>query len=229
MKKNIIEWLVWLFSFLLKDKKINLKEGNVKVNLGCGMEVRSGWYNIDTNPTALLGSKKFTFINRILYNISGASSNYTFEKFDSIIKNAGLHFYDLRRGVPFKDNSVDVIYHSHFLEHLSKQDGENFLKECYRVLKPNGLMRVVMPDLELVIEMYKRGDGEKMLESYFFIPYYYNFSGHKYMYDFKIIKNKLEGIGFKEIIKQTHSSGILPNTNFLNVGNLESLFVECKK
>jgi len=229
MKKKIIAILVSLFSFILKNRKIKTAPGEVKVNFGCGMEVEDGWYNVDAGPTALLGSRKFTFINKILYGISGTSVHYTFERYNRIIKEIGLYFHDLRRGLPFNDNSVDVIYHSHFLEHLYKEDAEKFLKECYRILKPGGLMRVVVPDLEVVLEMFKDGDKEKILESYFFKPYEYIFSGHKYMYDFAMLKKELDGVVFKEIVKQSCSVGACPNTNSLDVGTFESLYVECRK
>lgn len=64
--------------------------------------------------------------------------------------------YDIRRSFPFDDNSVDVVYHSHVLEHIPKAEVPEFLQECYRVLKPGGIMRVVVPDLEQIIRQYIR-------------------------------------------------------------------------
>lgn len=49
--------------------------------------------------------------------------------------------------LPFPDNSFDVIYHSQFIEHLSPDLGLAFMKECNRILKPQGVVRVVTPDL----------------------------------------------------------------------------------
>lgn len=62
--------------------------------------------------------------------------------------------YDLSKGIRFSDNTADVIYHSHLLEHFSKENGEFFLLECYRVLKRQGIIRVVIPDLERLLENY---------------------------------------------------------------------------
>jgi predicted SAM-dependent methyltransferase len=62
--------------------------------------------------------------------------------------------HDLRKGLPFPDESFDVVYHSHVLEHISKQDAGAFMKECFRVLKQNGILRVVVPDLELLVRNY---------------------------------------------------------------------------
>ncbi|MDR2819186.1 MAG: glycosyltransferase [Desulfovibrio sp.] len=62
--------------------------------------------------------------------------------------------YDLRLGVPFADATFDVVYHSHVLEHFSREDGKAFLQECFRVLRPGGLLRVAVPDLENIARAY---------------------------------------------------------------------------
>ena len=55
---------------------------------------------------------------------------------------------NLLKRLPFQDNTFDVVYHSQFIEHLSLESAQVFLDECCRVLKPNGVLRVVTPDLE---------------------------------------------------------------------------------
>ena len=62
--------------------------------------------------------------------------------------------YDLRLGIPFADNTFDVVYHSHVLEHFSREGGKKFLAECFRVLKPGRLLRLAVPDLEGVARAY---------------------------------------------------------------------------
>jgi predicted SAM-dependent methyltransferase len=62
--------------------------------------------------------------------------------------------HDLRKGIPFPDNTFDVVYHSHLLEHFSKEDAKNFCKECYRVLKQDGIIRIAVPDLEQIARIY---------------------------------------------------------------------------
>lgn len=61
---------------------------------------------------------------------------------------------NLLKGIPFPDNSFDVIYHSQVLEHFGKDTASAFLAECYRVLRPGGILRVVVPDLENIAEQY---------------------------------------------------------------------------
>lgn len=63
---------------------------------------------------------------------------------------------NLLKRLPFQDNTFDVVYHSQFIEHLSIDKGDTFLAECYRVLKPKGVLRVVTPDLENQAAEYLR-------------------------------------------------------------------------
>jgi predicted SAM-dependent methyltransferase len=62
--------------------------------------------------------------------------------------------HNLLDGIPINDNEVDLVYHSHVLEHFSKVQGVYFIKECYRVLKVNGIIRIAVPDLETIVKEY---------------------------------------------------------------------------
>jgi predicted SAM-dependent methyltransferase len=61
---------------------------------------------------------------------------------------------DAAKGLPFEANTVDVCYSSHVLEHLRPRDGEGFIADQFRVLKPRGIIRVVVPDLEQICRLY---------------------------------------------------------------------------
>lgn len=62
--------------------------------------------------------------------------------------------HNLLEGIPFKDESFEVVYHSHVLEHFTKEDGLALIKECNRVLKKGGIIRIVVPDLEMIVREY---------------------------------------------------------------------------
>jgi predicted SAM-dependent methyltransferase len=64
--------------------------------------------------------------------------------------------HNLLRPLPFADDSFDVVYSSHVLEHFAKNEGERLVKECFRVLKPGGILRLVVPDLEQTCREYLR-------------------------------------------------------------------------
>ena len=62
--------------------------------------------------------------------------------------------YDLRSRLPFGNNEFSFVYQSHVLEHLRPREAENLLNECYRVLCPGGILRIVVPDLEQKARIY---------------------------------------------------------------------------
>lgn len=62
--------------------------------------------------------------------------------------------FDIRKPLPFEDGSVDAVYASHVLEHLDREEGLGLLRECRRVLKPAGIVRIVVPDLEDLCRFY---------------------------------------------------------------------------
>jgi len=64
--------------------------------------------------------------------------------------------HNLLNGIPYEDNTFDLAYSSHVLEHFTKDDGELFVAECFRVLKPGGVLRIVVPDLEAIVRNYIR-------------------------------------------------------------------------
>jgi SAM-dependent methyltransferase len=69
-------------------------------------------------------------------------------------RHPGVINHDLNKRLPFGDESFEVVYHSHVLEHLTKEQGKAFLAECFRVLKHGGILRVVVPDLERIARLY---------------------------------------------------------------------------
>jgi predicted SAM-dependent methyltransferase len=73
---------------------------------------------------------------------------------DFVSNSPYVQAYNLLQGIPFEDNAFEVVYHSHVLEHFSKADGKKFIQECYRVLKPNGIIRIAVPDLEQIAKEY---------------------------------------------------------------------------
>lgn len=72
--------------------------------------------------------------------------------FNSVDNNVITH--NLMEGIPFPDGYFDVVYHSHLLEHFPRREAKFFMYECIRVLYPNGVIRVVIPDLELLASNY---------------------------------------------------------------------------
>lgn len=68
--------------------------------------------------------------------------------------HSNLVVYDISKGIPADDRSVGAVYHSHMLEHLDREVATKFMLEVRRVLRPGGIHRIAVPDLELSIRRY---------------------------------------------------------------------------
>ena len=111
----------------------------VKLNLGCGLSAHDGWVNYDNSPRLRL--QRLPLFGH-------------FFKFIKPTFPSDVFYGDITTRIPAQSNSVDFIYSSHMLEHLSLEDFELALHEIYRLLKPGGVFRAVVPDLEDSIEVY---------------------------------------------------------------------------
>jgi predicted SAM-dependent methyltransferase len=169
------------------------------------------------------------FLNKILYNVTGSSAYYSFEEFNDVIKNKKLYWCDLTSKIPLDDNSIDVVFTSHFLGHLTKNQGESLLNDIFRLMKPGGLVRILVPDLDIAIKRFSEGDINNTLGLFFYTSEECDFSAHKYNYTFGSLKDKLEKIGFKNIVRESHQNGECPDIKFLDVYPDHSLYVEARK
>lgn len=84
----------------------------------------------------------------------GSSFHPDWVNIDFIPASSKVIAHDLRKPLPVGSNSWDVVYASHVLEHFSRGEARAFLMECYRVLRPGGVLRIVVPDLEMIARLY---------------------------------------------------------------------------
>jgi SAM-dependent methyltransferase len=123
--------------------------GSKLINLGCGLRTHPEWTNVDFSPYTQLRKRMWL---AILLHKTGILSDARWHRLNELPEN--IFSWNLARGIPFSNDSFDVVYHSHFLEHLSKDHALKFLQDCYRVCKPNGIIRIVVPDLQYIIKRY---------------------------------------------------------------------------
>lgn len=201
----------------------------VKVNVGCGLAVAPGWINIDGSFNALLATWPH-FLHPLIYRFSGARAYYKKSEYCQLLGNHFFIHHDLSYGLPLFDGVADFVYSSHFLEHLFRNEASNLLKEMHRILKPGGILRISVPDLEYAVGLYQSGDKEKMLSSYFFVEddnsYY---ARHKFMYDFKMLEAALRNAGFQNIHRCRFREGRSPEMEILDNRPDESLFIEAHR
>lgn len=133
----------------------------IKLNIGCGGRPLKGYINIDQD------------------NLSKLKKRYPLKKFDDslIIKN-----YNIFK-LPFKDNSVDEIKADGLIEHLSFAEEPKFFYEIKRVLKKNGIMKIITIDFERTVKKwlntsdnwleFHRNDVEAIKSEFWFGNYSY--------------------------------------------------------
>ena len=141
-----------------------------------------------------------------------------------IIAHGSIMALDASRTFPIDDSSLDFIFSEHMFEHLTYESGKMMLRECYRTLKPGGILRLTMPTLEFLINLYN--EPEKELHQQYarwslqqFAPQMYadcikrgnslpmamivnnfmRFWGHQMIYDFPLLEAMLTDIGFLDI------------------------------
>ena len=142
----------------------------------------------------------------------------------------------------YQDNSADLIYASHFIEYFDREEVVPLLKRWKKVLIPNGVLRLAVPDFDVCAKLYT--DGEYPLDS-FLGPLYGKMPMgdktiyHKTTYDYASLATLLKEIGMRNVKKYNweetehaqfddHSQAYLPHMDKEN-GILMSLNVECIK
>ena len=157
---------------------------------------------------------------------------------------------DLRFPFKIESNSIDGIFSEHTFEHLSHLEVDNALSECCRILKPEAKIRIIVPDLSILIERYCSSDGEwfqkwhdlvlkdpsrHYMRKYFTNMFAINFTAsyyhHKSCWDFESLKKVLTSNGFVNIEKCNYNLGTpeLLIDSDSDDRKLVSIYIEGKK
>lgn len=159
--------------------------GLAKLNLGCFGDYYPTWVNIDILPLR-----------------------------PQLPPHIRFQQWDLRMGLPYIDNSADLVRMSHLIEHLTLEEAHHLLQAIYRTLKGGGLVRISTPGARIILQHYMNRDmsyfnsvqppeyieaptdGEKLSRLLFSGDY-----AHKALYNFEMLKNFLEQAGFQKILR----------------------------
>ena len=144
--------------------------------------------------------------------------------------------------LPFDDDSVDLIYASHIIEYFNRTEVKDVLSEWIRVLKPNGKLRLAVPNFEEMVTLYLDGDIELsgiLGPLYGQMPMGKETIYHRTTYDYLSLEKLLVELGMKDIKKwnwrrtshsefDDHSQAYIPHMD-KNNGKLISLNLEATK
>jgi predicted SAM-dependent methyltransferase len=145
-------------------------------------------------------------------------------------------FWDLRKGIPFPDNSVQSIYSSHLLEHMPYEAGQVILNEAHRALRPGGTISVCVPNARIYIDAYL-GTSPLSEDHDFWEPALVSREGidllnyvaymggeHACLFDQESLVTRLAQAGFKDVKARDFDESIdLPEREF------ESIYAEAVK
>ena len=148
--------------------------------------------------------------------------------------------WDLRNPLPHKDNSVDFIFNEHFFEHLTVEEGQVCMKDFMRVLKPGGVMRIAMPDLEEAVAFYMdKNWKQKAFIKNFGLDFVetraellnMNFRnwGHKWLYDWEELERRLKQAGYTNIKRCKRGKSDHAELSKLEIRNESNLIAEVIK
>jgi predicted SAM-dependent methyltransferase len=199
---------------------------SLRLNVGCGSTVPSTWINIDNSPTIWLAQHPVPWrLARFLRLVPA-------DMVDTPRWAPRVILADARRYLPFPSGGVDAIYASHFLEHLSHDDAARFLREARRLLRPGGLLRIVVPDLAFIVEGYRqaRAAGDRRAADRLFdnlwvvdkglnrypvwlqpLKSFMRTDVHRWLYDEASLTALMAELGFVEIRRRRYLESEIPD------------------
>lgn len=149
---------------------------------------------------------------------------------DFVPENSDVLYIDVRKKMPFKSNTFDYIISEHLIEHLSREEGKKMVKECFRILKKGGKIRISTPNIAFIASLYKKNNNNKyyikkitkrFLKDFYGEDYrpvfvinnaFYNW-GHKFLYDERLLMETLKEAGFKGIKREIYGRSKDKNLN----------------
>lgn len=185
-----------------------------KLHLGCGLITPPGWINLDGSWNARFA--KVPILRSVMKSLGFVPPEQA-----EITWSKDILIHDVRKPLPFPDNSMVAIYGSHMLEHLYLEEAKRLLHDCWRVLQPSGVLRMVVPDLRSMTQEYlnnaqsqqqeiaaDRLNHRLLLRDTYPPPrhpvralymYYKDFHSHKWMYDGASLSHYFCEAGFIQV------------------------------
>jgi predicted SAM-dependent methyltransferase len=212
----------------------------MRINIGCGMTPTIGWENFDNSFSLRLSRQPI--LASLLFKlkiINPPQMNYI-----SFCRENDIQYSDATKHIPLPNDVVELLYSSHMLEHLDREEAKLFLNEARRVLKKGGTIRLAVPDIERKIEIYfQNRNADDFIEStHMCIPRPRTLSQrlrmvlvgtrhHQWMYDGKSLSKLLMENGFHNINVLAAGETTIPDPKPLDLCEREdeSLYIEAVK
>lgn len=195
-----------------------------KLHLGCFDQVFNGWINTDITPHIFLS--KIPFLPFLFLKI-GIISEQRYLQYKQGMFSA-IRYLNVTKRFPFDDAAFDFVFCSHLLEHLYPEQAIFCINETFRVLKRDGIVRIVVPDLDKIMQNYDSQKPEKFLEALFESKQKYSKNRHHWHYNESSLTRILKKTGFSKIYRCEFREGRCADVTLID-NRPKSLFMEAVK
>jgi predicted SAM-dependent methyltransferase len=202
-------------------RRATLDPSQIRLHLGAYNCPVDGWINTDISRQILLA--RMPFAPAIAGRLGLITQAQTADHQRGVWRK--VHYLNLARRFPFEDGTVDYIFSSHVLEHLPRPVAENFARECSRVLKPEGVARVAVPDLDLIVQQYDSENPDATVQRIFELGHNGK-DRHWWMYNKRSLTDLLLSSGFATVSLMRYREGRCPDLEFLDNRPDQTLFIE---
>jgi SAM-dependent methyltransferase len=193
-----------------------------KLHFGAFDVVHDGWLNTDVTPH--MAAARVPGLARLARRAGRLSGERWAAYADGRFRR--LHYLDLTRPLPFPDDSLDAAFGSHVLEHLTPGETAGVLAELRRVLRPGGIVRIAVPDLDQVVADYDPAAPDVFLDG-LLQGAERSTSRHRHWwhYNERSLRAALERAGFHDVRREAFRTGRCPDVERID-GRPGSLFME---
>lgn len=207
----------------------------VRLNLGCGTTAPDGWVNLDRSPGITVS--RVPLLKDALVKVGVLRGPQAQAEWPE-----NVHRWDASKGLRYPDGSVEAIYTSHMLEHLPRGVAERLLRECARVLRSGGLLRIAVPDLRAYATAYLASTKDDAADEFMRttllgreaspsgfgrLTAAVTGASHLWMYDTSSLEALCRASGFKDTNVCEFREGRLPDLQAVEHRE-ESIFVEAE-
>jgi predicted SAM-dependent methyltransferase len=194
----------------------------MRLHLGCFDCPLVGWHNTDITPH--LWISRIPLAARLLY-LAGMLPPFRWQQHrDGVFRK--VHYLNVAKTFPLPDNSVEPVFSSHVIEHLSPEMAKLMLEESYRVMKVGGVCRIVAPSLEWAMTLYSDADPAPFLGAVFEHEHQKAKNRHQWMYTGASLAKVMAEAGLTEVEILRYREGRLPDLASIDNRPENSIYVE---